>query len=151
MLKSFGMCQRQSESFDRKKKRQTVCGLEPRRLGAVPTAAGIITRLACERAQAAGIELEPLLKRAGLTKQQVEDVDARLSVQCQIRFLNFAATALQDEYLGFHLGQVAELRRLGLLYYVAASSDTLGEALQRLARYVSMTNESYSVKYLEVK
>ena len=125
--------------------------LEPKRLGAIPTAAGTATRLAYERAQAAGIELEPLLKEAGLTRQEVEDVDARLRAQSQIRFLNLAASALHDKYLGFHVGQVAELRKFGLLYYVAASSDTLGEALRRLVQYVSMTNESYALKYREGK
>ena len=125
--------------------------LKPKHLGAIPTTAGMATRLAYERAQAAGIDLKPLLKEAGLTKQQVEDVDARFSVPSQIRFLNGAATALQDEYLGFHLGRDVELRRLGLIYYTAASSDTLGKALRRLARYISVTNESFSVKYLEGK
>ncbi len=123
--------------------------LEPKHVGAIPTATGTVTRLAYEQAQAAGVELEPLLKKAGLTKRQVEDADTRLSVQCQIRFLNLAASALQDEYLGFHLGQqLAELRKLGLLYYVAASSETLGEALRRVVRYGSMANESVSLKYL---
>ncbi len=120
-------------------------------LGAVPTTIGMSTRLAYERAKAAGIELKPLLQKAGLTKQQVEDVDARLSVPSQIEFLNVAATALQDDYLGFHLARGADLRRFGLVYYTAASSDTLGMALQRLARYISMTNESFSVKYLDGK
>src|SRR5215467_8863898 len=126
--------------------------LEPKRLGAIPTAAGLLTRLAYERAQAAGIELEPLLKKAGLTKQQVEDVDARISAQCQIRFLNLAASALQDKFLGFHLAeQLADLRRIGLLSYVMASSDALGEGLQRVVRYGSMTNESVSLRYFEGK
>jgi AraC-like DNA-binding protein len=111
----------------------------------------MLTRLVCARAQAAGIELGPLLKKAGLTKQQVEDVRARIGVPCQIRFLNLAASALRDEFLGFHAGQLFELRHLGLGYYVAASSETLGEALRRGARYFSMVNESVSVKYLEEK
>jgi AraC-like DNA-binding protein len=38
---------------------------------------------------------------------------------------------------------------LGLLFYVAASSETLGDALQRLARYCSTVNEGLSVKCLE--
>jgi len=122
---------------------------EPKRLSPIPTTSGIPTRLACKRAQAAGIEVASLLKKAGLTKEQVDDVDARLSVQCQIRFLNLAASAMQDEYLGFHLGQqLAEPEKFGLLYYVAASSDTLGEALARVARYGSMVNEGVSPKYL---
>jgi AraC-like DNA-binding protein len=132
-------------------KGKPVHDIEPKRLSAIPTAIGTATRLAYERAHAVGIELEPLLKKAELNRQQVEDVDARLSVKCQIVFLNLAASALHDEYLGFHLGQVAELRRLGLLYYVAASSDTLGEALRRVVRYGSMTYEAVALKYLEGK
>jgi AraC-like DNA-binding protein len=123
----------------------------PKRLGEFPTALGTMTRLAYERAQAARLDLEPLLKKARLTKQQVEDVLARISANSQIVFLDLVASALQDEHLGFHVCQAAELRRFGLLYYVAASSDTLGEALRRLARYISVVNESVSVKYLEGK
>src|SRR5262249_24361637 len=114
----------------------------------IPTAAGLITRLAYERAQAAGIELEPLLKKAGLTKQPVEDVGARISAQYQIRFLNLVASALRDEFLGFHLAeQLADLRRIGLLYYIMASSDALGDGLKRVVRYGSMINESVFLKY----
>jgi AraC-like DNA-binding protein len=125
--------------------------LQPKRLSATPTTSGVATRLACERAQAAGIEVEPLLKKAGLTKQQVDDVDPRLNVECEIRFLNLAASALRDEYLGFHLGQEAELRKYGLIYYAAASSETLGETLERVARYVSIVNEGLSIKFLKGK
>jgi AraC-like DNA-binding protein len=125
--------------------------LKPKRLSAIPTTSGIATRLACERAQAAGIEVEPLLKKARLTKQQVDEVAPRLSVECQIRFLNVAASALQDEYLGFHLGREADLRKYGLIYYAAASSETFGETLQRVARYVAIVNEGLSIKFLEGK
>jgi AraC-like DNA-binding protein len=137
--------------FDRKEEK-AVHDLGPKRLGEFPTALGTMTRLAYERAQAARLNLEPLLKKAGLTKRQVEDVHARISAQSQISFLDLVASALQDEHLGFHIGQAAELRRrFGLLYYVAASSDTLGEALRRVVRYISMVNESASLKYLEGK
>jgi len=141
MSKLISMCERQ-------RKEATMHDLEPKRLGAIPTAVGTATRLAYERAQAAGIELEPLLKKAALSRQEVEEVDARLSVPCQIRFLDLAASAIHDEFLGFHLGQVADLRKVGLLYYVAASSDTLGEALRRIVRYGSMANEAVSPKYV---
>jgi AraC-like DNA-binding protein len=126
--------------------------LKSSRLGAIPTVGGLLTRLAYERVKTAGIAPEPILKTAGLTKQQIEDVDARLSTQSQIKFVNLAASALHDEFLGFNLGrQLDDLRKFGLLYYIAASSDTLGESLRRTARYVSITNESYSVKYFEDK
>ncbi len=125
--------------------------LDTKRLGALPTTIGKITRLAYARAQAAGIELGPLLKKAGLTKQQIESLGTRLSVQRQISFLNLTASALQDAFLGFHLAQPPDLRELGLLYYVPASSEILGEALRRVTRYSSMANESLSLEYLEGK
>jgi AraC-like DNA-binding protein len=123
--------------------------LDTKRLGALPTATGGIARLAYARARRAGIELKPLLKKAGLTDQRIKDRGSRLPVQHQIQFLNLAANALHDEFLGFHLAQLCDLRELGLLFYVAASSETLGDALQRAARYSSITNEGLSLKCLE--
>ncbi len=119
------------------------------RLGALPTAAGWVARLAYAHLRRAGIELAPLLKKAGLTDQQLKDRAARLPVHHQIQFLNLAASALGDEVLGFHLAQLPDLRELGALYYVAASSETLGDALQRAARYSSIGNEGLSLKYFE--
>ena len=46
------------------------------------------------RARASGIELDPLLKKAGLTAYQVENPDVRVKVQDQIAFLNLTADAL---------------------------------------------------------
>ena len=63
--------------------------------------------------------------------------------------LDLAAGALQDSLLGFHLAQPPDLRELGFLYYVMASSETLGEALQRGARYSSIANEGILLKYSE--
>jgi AraC-like DNA-binding protein len=123
--------------------------LDTKRLGSLPTASGAITRLAYERARRARIELKPLLKRAGLTDQQLKDPRARFAVYHQIQFLNLAASALGDEFLGFHLAQLPDLRELGLLFYVAASSETLGDALRRGARYSSIVNEGLSLKCIE--
>ncbi len=90
------------------------------------------------------------MKKAGLTDQQIKDRGARLPVRYQIQFLNLAANALRDDSLGFHLAQqLRDLRELGLLFYVAASSETLGDALQRTARYSSIVNEGLSLKYID--
>lgn len=120
-----------------------------KRLGALPSAAGSITRLACAQAKAAGIELEPLLKKAGLTAPQIDNPGIRLRVRDQINFLNLAASALKDDLFGFHLAQPPDLRELGLLYYVSASSGMLSEALRRGARYSSIANEGVSLKYID--
>jgi AraC-like DNA-binding protein len=116
-----------------------------------PSAMGVITRLACERAKQQGVEVDSLLGKAGLTRQQIDDPRARLPVKSQIRFVELAAEALDDEYLGFHLAQKFDLRMGGLFHYVLASSDTLGEALQRGARYSAILNEGVALRLREAK
>ena len=65
----------------------------------------------------------------------------------QIRFLELAADALQDDLLGFHLARDYDLREIGLLYYVMASSEILNDALNKVARYSGITNEGVSLKF----
>src|SRR5262245_653729 len=112
-----------------------------RRTGLPPSAGGLISRLAFARAKAAGVALDPLLRKAGLTRSQIDDPHSLLKVGDQIRFLNLVAEAMGDDLLGFHLATAHDPREVGLLYYVLASSDTLLEALQRVARYSSIANE----------
>jgi AraC-like DNA-binding protein len=110
-------------------------------LSAIPSSAGLMTRLACARAKATGIDLPPLLQRVRLSVQDIADESIRLNVATQIQSLNVLAEALNDRLLGFHLGQDMDLRRTGFLYYAAASSDLLGHALQGLARCATTLNE----------
>jgi AraC-like DNA-binding protein len=118
---------------------------------AFPSAIGGIARLACARAQEQGLEVELLLRTAGLTRQQIDDPDARVNAQSQIRFLELAAEALQDDFLGFHLAQQFDLRAIGLLYYVIASSHMLDEALRRGVRYSMIANEGIALRFREGK
>jgi AraC-like DNA-binding protein len=110
----------------------------------LPTGVGGPARLAFAQAKAAGIDPKPLLKKSGLTLQQVKDPQIRVSIRDQIRFLDLVADALKDEFLGFHLARLHELREIGLLYYAMASSDTLFDALGRASRYSSIVNEGIS-------
>ena len=120
-------------------------------LGALPNANGTLTRLAYAHAKARGLDPRDLLKKANLNLQQINDASLRLKVHDQIKFLNLVATALQDDHLGFHLAQPVDLRELGFIYYVSSSSEILGGALQRIARYSSIANEGVAVTYLDDK
>ena len=122
---------------------------DAKRLGTIPNANGTLARLAYAHAKASGIDLEPLLKKANLTLQQMEDSGLRLRVRDQIKFLNLAASSLQDDLFGFHLAQPPDLRELGFVYYISASAETLGEALKQAARYSTIANEGISLKYFD--
>jgi hypothetical protein len=118
-------------------------------LADLPTASGGLSRLAASRLRRAGIELEPLLSRVGLTLDQIDDPERRIDAHSQIAFLEAAAEALSDEFLGFSLAEEFDCRDLGLLYYAMASSDTLGDALRRASRYSRITNEAIVLHYRE--
>jgi AraC-like DNA-binding protein len=116
-----------------------------------PTASGALTRLAYRHAIKGNLVVGPLLRKAGLTLQQINNPTLRLSVKSQITLLNLVAAGLSDELFGFHLAQDFDLREIGTLYYIMASSETLGDALQRAARYSRITNEAVHLRYQRKK
>src|SRR6476620_4985046 len=118
-------------------------------LASIPMAGGGLSRLAIARLESAGVPVAPLLSRVGLTAELIADPEERLSVQSQIRLLDEAAIALKDDCLGFTLARDFDPSELGLLYYVMASSQTLGDGLKRVARYSQITNEALVVRYRE--
>ena len=111
-----------------------------------PSAAGLLSRLACARAMSAGIDVAPLMVKAAVTRKQVEDDSVRLAVKGQIKFVELVADALHDDLLGFHLGCDYDLREIGLLYYVWNSSKLLGDAFRRAERYSSIVNEAVCLR-----
>jgi hypothetical protein len=115
----------------------------------LPTASGGLSRLAANRLRRADIKLEPLLSHVGLTVDQINDPERRIDAHNQIAFLEIAAAALNDQFLGFSLAEEFDCRDLGLLYYVMASSDTRGGALKRASRYSRVTNEAIILQYRE--
>jgi AraC-like DNA-binding protein len=118
-----------------------------KRLAGFPTASGGLSRLAANRLRGANINLEPLLSRAGLNLDQINDSEQRIDARNQIAFLEVVAAALNDDFFGFSLAEEFDCRDLGLLYYVMASSDTLGSALNRASRYSRITNEAIVLQY----
>ena len=118
-------------------------------LASIPMAQGGLTRLALARLESAGVPVAPLLKSAGLTPELIDEPEERLSVRSQIALLDEAAKALNDDCIGFTLARDFDPRQIGLLYYVMASSQTLGDALKRVARYSRITNEALVFGYQE--
>lgn len=118
----------------------------PTKIEAMPSATGGIARLVCARIRKSGIGLNPFLSKAGLTHSQIKDRQIRLRARSQVKLLEFAAVELRDDLLGFHLARDYDLREIGLLYYVLASSEIMTEALQRVERYSRIANEGVSLR-----
>jgi len=113
----------------------------PERFCSVPSATGAIARLACARLRELGKDVGGLLAKVGAMPEQVNDDAIRLEVPKQIRILELAAEELRDGLLGFHLARDFDLREIGLVYYVIASSERLTDALLNGKRYCTIMNE----------
>jgi len=116
-------------------------------LGSIPSATGGIARLACARLREFGKDAAVVLAEAGATTEQAYDDAVRLDVHKQIRILNLAAEELSDELLGFHLGRNFDLREIGLIYYVIASSEQLSDALRNAERYSGILNDGVRLHF----
>jgi AraC-like DNA-binding protein len=123
----------------------------PRTPKKFPTATGGIARLAYEQAKTMGTDVTRFLNHAKLTLKQVTDDRIRVPVKAQIEFLSLVANALQNEFLGIRLAQTVDLREIGLLYYVLASSEKLNDALHRVSRYSGINNEGVRIIYHQHK
>jgi hypothetical protein len=81
--------------------------------------------LACARLDEIGKAPTVILSKVGLTPEEAQDPAVRLDIWSQIELFELAAEEVQDEWLGFHLARSFDLREIGLVYYVMASSNLL--------------------------
>src|SRR6516164_453951 len=116
-------------------------------LSSIPSATGALARLACARLREFGKDAGAILAQAGATPEQAYDDTIRLEVPKQIRILDLAAEELGDELLGFHLGRNFDLREIGLIYYVIASSEQLADAIRNAERYSGIMNEGVRLRF----
>jgi AraC-like DNA-binding protein len=115
----------------------------PRRL---PTTTGFAARLAVAALRKRDIDPAPLLLDVGLSEQDLNNHEHRISAAAQGRLLELAAVALHDPGLGFHLATEVNPREAGVLFYVASAAKDLGEAIVLFARYCRIVNESLRVQ-----
>ena len=102
---------------------------------------GIAARETLRYLDRKGIDAEPLLSKSELSRVQLTQDPGKLSAASQHRFLELAAVEADDPLLGLHAAAAMDLREIGLLFYLAASSATVAEALEHLAEYAATTTE----------
>ena len=112
----------------------------------LPTTTGFPARRAVAALRNHDIDPAPLLQRVGLSEQDLNKPDNRISAAAQARLLEFAAEALHDPALGLHIATEVNPRELGLVFYVASAAKDLGEAIALLVRYCRIVNEAIRVQ-----
>ncbi len=105
----------------------------------------IDARWAClmvERLKKERIPVDPILRKAGLTRRQVADPNARIPYRKHAVLLTLAAKAAGDGCFGLRLTTTIAPKQAGVLGYVLLNSATLGDALANLVRYFRVLTDA---------
>ncbi len=113
---------------------------------ALPTVTGYGARLAIAVLKKHNVAIAPLLRRAGLSDDDVDHRLHRISAASQFKLFEYAAEVMDDSAFGLHLAEGANPREAELLFYVMSAANDVGEALALFARYSRIVNEALHVK-----
>jgi AraC-like DNA-binding protein len=119
----------------------------------LPTATGFAAREAIAELRKRHVEPAPLLRRAGLSEIDLRlaenhpnPTSHRVSAVAQVKFLEYAAEAMNDSAFGLHLAGQIDPRDAGIFFYVASAASDVGEALTLYSRYSRITNEAVRLR-----
>jgi hypothetical protein len=82
---------------------------------------GIAARQTLSYLDRNGIDAEPALFGAGISRRHLSQDDIGLSVASQYRFLELAAAEANDQLLGLHVAAEMDIRAIGILFYLTGS------------------------------
>jgi AraC-like DNA-binding protein len=119
----------------------------------LPTATGFAAKEAIAALRKRHIATASLLRRAGLLEHDLALVEKggnptghRISAIAQVKFLDYAAEAMNDSAFGLHVGEQIDPRDAGIYFYVASAAKDIDEALALYARYFRIVNEGVRLK-----
>lgn len=92
-----------------------------------------------------GHDPAPHLHEAGIRLEVLADPDARVPMTAGLRLLAAAGAATGDDNLGLHLAEAAEIGSFDVAFYAMVSSPTLGQALERVARFQRLIHDTSKV------
>src|SRR6516162_8192028 len=88
----------------------------------LPSATGFAAKQALAFLRMRNVAFAPLLRRAGLSEQDIDNKPARISAAAQSKLLEYAAEAVDDSAFGLHLAERVNPRAAGLLFYVTSAA-----------------------------
>jgi AraC-like DNA-binding protein len=108
----------------------------------LPSATGFAARQAIAVLRKRNVPVAPLLSRAGISEDDIDNREARIWALGQGKLLEYAAEAVGDNEFGLHLAEETNPREAGLLFYIASAAENVEDALSLTARYCRIGNET---------
>jgi AraC-like DNA-binding protein len=94
------------------------------------------------RMEQLGFDRDELVSGIGFTQQELEDPDARVPVTKIVELWRQVIERSPDPELGVRVGSEIKGPEMGIVGYSMHYSSTLGEALNRIARYCRIVSEA---------
>ena len=97
-----------------------------------------------------GCDADPILQLSGVRGRDLKDPDVRVPESASREAWRLAMAATRDEAIGLHMAQWLPRGSLDLIEYAFRTSATLGDGLERLARYGRLINDRLSGQVLRM-
>jgi AraC-like DNA-binding protein len=117
----------------------------------LPSTLSSVVLLITKALDAEGIDSRQVLIRAGLNPAHLNDSNARYSFPAVTHLWKTAAQMTGDPCFGFKAASFWHPTTLHALGYTWLASDTLGDALQRAARYIRIANTALTAVFEETE
>lgn len=86
-------------------------------------------------------ELDAICRELGLTREQLAQTDAKISLEKCVKAWNIALRQTNDPFLGLHMGNTTTPSLVGMVGYLAETSPDLLTAYQHVQQYnLAVTN-----------
>ena len=99
------------------------------------TVSVLTARPAVDALDERGIDVEPALRAAQLSREALASNENQLPHQSVQRLWEAAAEASHDRFFGVHVAEALPTGAYDLMDYLLSTAATVGEGLARLARY----------------
>jgi AraC-like DNA-binding protein len=95
------------------------------------------------------VDPQQICQRVGLDSTQLSDPRGRAPITKLVAAFEMAAKLTGDRAFGLHVGARTPLRAFGLLGYIVMNCSTLGEALNRVARYFPIWTDGAAFRLIK--
>lgn len=112
------------------------------------TASVLVLRELISYARSHGVDIDRVLRSLGMPPALLDDPDARVPEAMRERAWAEIGAMAHDEALGIHVAQHAPEGAFDVLDYAMYFSSTLGEAVQRVARFYRLLTDAAAIEVI---
>jgi AraC-like DNA-binding protein len=112
------------------------------------TVSVVAARAAVDACAARGVEVEPVLRAARLSREALASIEYRLPYGNVTRLWEAAAVAAGDPWFGVHAAETLPMGAYDVLDYMFAAAATAGDAVARIAEYFRLIHDQSEVRLI---